>query len=171
MSYTENLLRATDFAVYLKGVRGEWIPYPESGKIFSTTTGEFLSTSVIRGYHSISFTLSYGGKRYCSRVTLHRALWVLCRGIPLSLKAEVDHIDKNRDNNVLSNLRLMSNAENSQRKLTWELAEEIRRRYAEGEIQAKLAEEYGVSPTTIWEVLSRRTYRNPPEKMYCRRRI
>ena len=171
MSYTENLLRATDFAVYLKGVRGEWIPYPESGKIYSTLTQDFVQTADTNGYQTIAFTLTHGGRCYRSRVSLHRALWVLCRGIPLSLKAEVDHIDKNRDNNVLSNLRLISNAENSQRKLTWELAEEIRRRYAEGESRAKLAEEYGVSTTTIWEVLARRTYRNPPEKMYCRRRI
>ncbi len=171
MSYTENLIRATDFAVFLKGMRGEWVAYPESGKIYSTLTGKFLNATVIRGYHSISLSISYGGRSYRSRISLHRALWVLCRGIPLSLKAEVDHIDKNKDNNVLSNLRLISNAENSQRKLTWELAEDIRRRYAEGERRAKLAEEYGVSLTTVWEVLARRTYRNPPEKMHCRRRV
>ena len=38
MSYTENLIRSTDFAVFIKGCRGEWIPYPESGRIFSTVT-------------------------------------------------------------------------------------------------------------------------------------
>lgn len=171
MSYTENLIRATDFAVFLKGLRGEWIAYPESGKIFSTVTGEFLATAVNRGYHSISFSLTYGGRCYKSRVPLHRALWVLCQGIPLSLKAEVDHIDKNRDNNVLANLRLISNAENSHRKLSWEAAEDIRRRHAEGESQRVLAAAYGVSMATVWDVLARRTYRNPPEKMHCRRRI
>ena len=171
MSYTENLIRATDFAVFLKGLRGEWIAYPESGKIYSTLTGDFLTTTLNRGYHSLSFSLSYGGKRYNSRIPLHRALWVLCRGIPLSLKAEVDHIDKNRDNNVLANLRLISNAENSHRKLSWEAAEDIRRRNAEGESQRALAAAYGVSMAAVWDVLARRTYRNPPEKMYCRRRI
>ena len=43
MSYTENLIRATDFAVFLKGLRGEWIAYPEGGKIYSTLTGDFLT--------------------------------------------------------------------------------------------------------------------------------
>ena len=171
MSKTDHLIRSTDFAVFLKGTRGEWIPYPESGKIYSTLTQDFVQTADTNGYQTIAFTLTHGGRCYRSRVSLHRALWVLCRGIPLSLKAEVDHIDKNRDNNVISNLRLISNAENVPRKLTFEAAEEIRRLYAEGRSQTRLAKEFGVSRATVRKIIHRITYRNPPEKMYCRRRI
>ena len=165
MSKTDNLIRATDFAIFLKGARGEWIPYPESGKIYSTVTQDFVQTADTDGYQTIAFTLTHGGRCYRSRVSLHRALWVLCRGIPLSLKAEVDHIDGNRANNVIGNLRLISNAENVPHKLSFEAAEEIRRRHAEGESQTGLAKEFGVSRSSVRKVLRRETFRSPPEKM------
>ena len=171
MSKTDNLIRATDFAIFLKGARGEWIPYPESGKIYSTVTQDFVQTADTNGYQSIAFTLTHGGRCYRSRVSLHRALWVLCRGIPLSLKAEVDHIDGNRANNVIGNLRLISNAENSPRKLSWEKAEEIRAKFRAGATKTALAEEYGVGRTTVQGVIARRTYKHPPEKMPVWRHI
>ncbi len=171
MSYTENLIRSTDFAVFMKGCRGEWIPYPDSGKIFSKNTGEFIRTQKIAGYHSISFRFTHAGQNMSTRIPLHRALWVLCNGMPLSLLAEVDHIDGNKDNNCISNLRLISNAENSSRKLSWEKAEEIRAKFRAGATKTALAEEYGVGRTTVQGVIARRTYKHPPEKMPVWRHI
>lgn len=171
MSYTENLIRSTDFAVFMKGCRGEWIPYPESGKIFSTVIQDFVKTQKTAGYHSIAFRFTHAGQQMSTRIPLHRALWVLCNGLPLSLKAEVDHIDGNKDNNVLSNLRLISNAENSHQKLSWEKAEEIRAKHRAGATKTALAEEYGVGRTTVQGVIARRTYKHPPEKMPVWRHI
>ena len=171
MNGTDNLIRATDFAVFVKGLRGEWIPYPESGKIYSTVTGEFLKTQKVNGYLRLALTHTSGGKTYKSCIPFHRALWVLCHGVPLSLRAEVDHIDKNRENNTISNLRLISKEENTPRKLDYETAEKIRRQYAEGKTQRELAEEYGRGKSTIGDIIRRETFRCPPEKMYCKRRI
>ena len=169
MAKTDNLIRATDFAVYLKGMRGDWVAHPDTGRIYSNSTGDFLKPSIKAGYPSLRIRLSFGDKEICGRVSVHRAMWVLCRGIPLSLDAEVDHIDQNKENNRLDNLRLVFRDENRIRKLTFEDAEEIRRRYAAGEKQRVLAQEYGISKSTTGEIIRRKTYKNPPKTMYSGR--
>ena len=107
MAKTDNLIRATDFAVYIKGMRGDWVAHPDTGRIYSNSTGDFLKPAVKAGYPSLRIRLSFGDKEIRGRVSVHRAMWVLCRGIPLSLDAEVDHIDQNKENNRLDNLRLV----------------------------------------------------------------
>jgi DNA invertase Pin-like site-specific DNA recombinase len=87
----------------------------------------------------------------------------------MSLDAEVDHIDRNRQNNRLENLRLVYKDENRCRKLAYKDAEEIRRRYAEGETQKALAKAYGISKTAVGEIVRRETYKHPPKEMTCRR--
>ena len=169
MAKTDNLIRSTDFAVYLKGMRGDWVAHPDTGRIYSNSIGDFLKPSVKAGYPSLRIRLSFGDKEICGRVSVHRAMWVLCRGIPLSLDAEVDHIDQNKENNRLDNLRLVFRDENRIRKLTFEDAEEIRRRYAAGEKQRVLAQEYGISKSTTGEIIRRKTYKNPPKTMYSGR--
>ena len=171
MTKTDNLIRATDFAVFLKGCRGEWIPYPESGRIFSTITGDFLKTFMASGYPSLTLSMKHGGQTYKTCIPFHRALWVLCYGIPFSLRAEVDHIDRNKHNNTISNLRLLSKEENTPHKLSYEIAEEIRSRHAQGETQTALAGEFGVSRSSIRQIIYRTSYPHPPEKMYCGRRL
>ena len=169
MAKTDNLIRSTDFAVYLKGMRGDWVAHPDTGRIYSNSIGDFLKPSVKAGYPSLRIRLSFGDKEICGRVSVHRAMWVLCRGIPLSLDAEVDHIDQNKENNRLDNLRLVFRDENRIRKLTFEDAEEIRRRYAAGEKQRVLAQEYGISKSTAGEIIRRKTHKNPPKVMYSGR--
>ena len=171
MSHTENLIRATDFVVFLKGIKREWIAYPESGKIFSTVTGEFLKTKKFCGYHVISISQRYAGKRYNTTTPFHRALWILTYGIPLSLRAEIDHIDGNKENNKISNLRLVSKEENTPHKLSFEIAEEIRRRYVDGETQTALGKEFGVSRQAIQHIICGRSYKHMPEKMHYRGRV
>ena len=171
MSYTENLIRATDFIVFLKGIRREWIAYPESGKIFSTVTGEFLKTKKLSGYHVLSISQRYAGKRYSTTIPFHRAIWILSRGIPLSLRAEVDHIDGDKENNCIGNLRLISKEENTPHKLNFEIAEEIRKRYVDGETQTALGKEFGVSRQAIQHIIYGRSYKHLPEKMHYRGHI
>ena len=165
MAKTDNLIRATDFAVFLKGMRGDWVVHPDTGRIYSNSIGDFLKPSVKAGYQSLVVNLKDGERYYQGRVSLHRAIWVLCRGIPLSLNAEVDHLDGDRENNRLENLRLVFRDENRIRKLTYENAEEIRRRYAAGEKQRTLAQEYGISKTSVGEIVRRETYKHPPKIM------
>ena len=169
MAKTDNLIRATDFAVYLKGMRGDWVAHPDTGRIYSNSTGDFLKPAVKAGYPSLRIRLSFGDKEICGRVSVHRAMWVLCRGIPLSLDAEVDHIDHNRENNRLENLRLISKQENTPHQITYADAEEIRRKRENGNTLKVLAEEYGISQSSVRNIIRRRTHKNPPKMMYSGR--
>ena len=169
MAKTDNLIRATDFAVYLKGMRGDWVAHPDTGRIYSNSTGNFLKPAVKAGYPSLRIRLSFGDKEICGRVSVHRAMWVLCRGIPLSLDAEVDHIDHNRENNRLENLRLISKQENTPHQITYADAEEIRRKRENGNTLKVLAEEYGISQSSVRNIIRRRTHKNPPKMMYSGR--
>ena len=169
MAKTDNLIRATDFAVYIKGMRGDWVAHPDTGRIYSNSTGDFLKPAVKAGYPSLRIRLSFGDKEIRGRVSVHRAMWVLCRGIPLSLDAEVDHIDHNRENNRLENLRLISKQENTPHQITYADAEEIRRKRENGNTLKVLAEEYGISQSSVRNIIRRRTHKNPPKMMYSGR--
>ena len=169
MAKTDNLIRSTDFAVYLKGMRGDWVAHPDTGRIYSNSIGDFLKPSVKAGYPSLRIRLSFGDKEICGRVSVHRAMWVLCRGIPLSLDAEVDHIDHNRENNRLENLRLISKQENVPHQITYAEAEEIRRKREDGNTLKALAEEYGISQSSVRNIIRRKTHKNPPKVMYSGR--
>ena len=169
MAKTDNLIRATDFAVYLKGMRGDWVAHPDTGRIYSNSIGNFLKPAVKAGYPSLRIRLSFGDKEICGRVSVHRAMWVLCRGIPLSLDAEVDHIDHNRENNRLENLRLISKQENTPHQITYADAEEIRRKRENGNTLKVLAEEYGISQSSVRNIIRRRTHKTPPKMMYSGR--
>ena len=169
MAKTDNLIRSTDFAVYLKGMRGDWVAHPDTGRIYSNSIGDFLKPSVKAGYPSLRIRLSFGDKEICGRVSVHRAMWVLCRGIPLSLDAEVDHIEHNRENNRLENLRLISKQENVPHQITYADAEEIRRKREDGNTLKALAEEYGISQSSVRNIIRRKTHKNPPKVMYSGR--
>ena len=169
MAKTDNLIRSTDFAVYLKGMRGDWVAHPDTGRIYSNSIGDFLKPSVKAGYPSLRIRLSFGDKEICGRVSVHRAMWVLGRGIPLSLNAEVDHIDHNRENNRLENLRLISKQENVPHQITYADAEEIRRKREDGNTLKALAEEYGISQSSVRNIIRRKTHKNPPKVMYSGR--
>ncbi|MBR5815437.1 MAG: HNH endonuclease [Methanocorpusculaceae archaeon] len=169
MTKTDNLIRASDFAVFVKGMRGDWIAHPDTGRIYSNCIGDFIKPTLRSGYQAIHLDIRQGDSEYKGKISLHRAIWILCRGIPTSLAAEVDHIDRNKDNNRLDNLRLVFRDENRVRKITYEDAEEIRRRYAAGEKQRSLAKAYGISKTSVGEITRRETYQNPPKVMHSGR--
>ena len=169
MSKTENLIRATDYAVFVKGMRGDWVAYPDSGRIYSNVTQDFLKTYDLNGYLILSLTLKHGGTRYQSTIPMHRAMWILCRGIPPYLYADVDHIDGNRKNNCIGNLRLLAHEENSRRHLTYAEAEAIRRRRDDGASLRALATEFNISRSTVHNVVTGKTHTRVPEKMVCGR--
>ena len=150
-------------------MRGDWVAHPDTGRIYSNSIGDFLKPSVKAGYPSLRIRLSFGDKEICGRVSVHRAMWVLCRGIPLSLDAEVDHIDHNRENNRLENLRLISKQENVPHQITYADAEEIRRKREDGNTLKALAEEYGISQSSVRNIIRRKTHKNPPKVMYSGR--
>ena len=100
---------------------------------------------------------------------MHRAMWILCRGIPPYLYADVDHIDGNRKNNCIGNLRLLAHEENSRRHLTYAEAEAIRRRRDDGASLRALATEFNISRSTVHNVVTGKTHTRVPEKMVCGR--
>ena len=104
MAKTDNLIRASDFAVFVKGMRGDWVAHPDTGRIYSNCIGDFIKPTIRSGYQSIHLDVRHGDSEYKGKISLHRAIWILCRGIPTSLAAEVDHIDRNKENNCLDNL-------------------------------------------------------------------
>ena len=132
---------------------------------------KFLKTKKLSGYHVLSISQRYAGKRYSTTIPFHRAIWILSRGIPLSLRAEVDHIDGDKENNCIGNLRLISKEENTPHKLNFEIAEEIRKRYVDGETQTALGKEFGVSRQAIQHIIYGRSYKHLPEKMHYRGHI
>lgn len=83
----------------------EFISYdPVSGRLYakcnsiSATKGDLLDTTInIHGYRVINI----GG----SQRLAHRIIWLIVNG---SLPTQIDHIDRNRSNNAISNLRDVS---------------------------------------------------------------
>lgn len=78
-----------------------WIkPFIPNG----TTPGSEVGSLTSRGYYSFRFR----GKRHYN----HRTVLLLSGVFPPSGKHEVDHMDRNRTNNHLSNLRWVTRSEN-----------------------------------------------------------
>lgn len=84
----------------------------EDGKVFSTITFKYLTPIVMNnGYIMYSFGSASNGTR--KQIYAHR-LVAYCYGMLKSLDDEmcIDHIDSNKSNNCLSNLRAATYSEN-----------------------------------------------------------
>ena len=145
------LCSAADFYIMEKIRSGEWVPSLDTGQVYSTRKKGFLTPRKTRGYSMISY------------VRLSHIIWIAANGaIPYGM--QIDHINGDREDDRLCNLRLVSRSENimlSMATLTYSQAEEIRRKYTEGNSIRKLAKEYSVEKTVIWRVINNKTYTKP----------
>lgn len=135
----------------------------DTGEIYSTSIrgyeGEHikLKGSVCSGYivHTISFN---GIKKQCRA---HQIVWISANGLYDKEKYQIDHINRNRQDNRLSNLRLVTckeNIANQERHGTNILSIEDRLKVCElfyiGHMKMReIAEDFGVSKSTIFNII------------------
>ena len=82
----------------------EHFPSDRAWKIWNTRdAGEIAGSTTLQGYRRIKMF----GKQYLS----HRILYEMANG-PIAECLQIDHIDQNKGNNALSNLRLATDTEN-----------------------------------------------------------
>lgn len=112
------------------------------------------------------------GERF--RCLAHRVVWFALRG-PIPSGLTIDHSDFDRGNNRLSNLELVTMAENTRRAVAagrldphapknWSISpktvREIRGRLASGTAQGAVARELGLTPNVVNRIARGRTYRS-----------
>jgi len=160
-------LRLADRVILSKILAGTWKLDAENGEIISRSTGKPLRfRPKNNGY--LSTRIRYKG--YLVNVTKHRAVYIAgnCRtmdDLPIDLNLQIDHINGKIEDCRLANLRLIPFWDNNhplsgrkKRIFTDDQVGEIRRRYADGEPPRILAEEFGVTKSTIHRIVSRKTY-------------
>ena len=156
MTKYSQYVRRNDYFVICKQMRGDWIPNFVDGKIYSTVIDGYLTPSVNDcGYQVLSIDSGYGKHT----VTLHRALWVMRHGIPCNPDMEVDHINHNKQDNRLCNLRLVTVSDNHRnRPEKFARAEAIRAEREAGATTAELASKYQYSQRMIRNIVANERY-------------
>ncbi|MDU9376537.1 hypothetical protein McpSp1_11590 [Methanocorpusculaceae archaeon Sp1] len=157
------LIHAGDYAAWYKHATGEWIYDFASGQITNRRTGRLVPFRVKpNGYLEADVIVK--GVRI--NVRKHRAIWVAAHGIlaiPVDYALEVDHINHNRFDCRLENLRLVRPEENRNNRVRFfddPAIREIRRRHREESASfTELAREFGVCHTTISRIVKRLTYK------------
>lgn len=134
------------------------------GRLRNNHTGHIQKPRDSRGYKSVAIYLNGKTKAY----PIHRLVAeAFC--FKQANKTEVDHIDGDRGNNAVGNLRWVTRSENIQyvsqrgkhpkRKLTVEQVREIREKYKNGQTSFwKLGREYNVNPKSICGIVNRTSY-------------
>ena len=157
MSKYRGLIRKNDYLVIVKQLRGEWIPNFEEGKIYSTAVNGYLTPATDRdGYLTLGIQIEE--EKRC-HIRMNRAIWVMRHGIPCDPTLEVDHINRNRQDNRLCNLRLVTPSENKRNNPEkFARAEAIRAEYAAGATTKELAEKYAYSRRMILNIIANERY-------------
>ena len=157
---------------------GKWKQLKKS-RYFVSYTGQILSIEfngfhyvkqrIEHGYYRVALNL-YGGKS--SMHSVHRLVAQLFKKNPKDLPL-VGHKDNNKLNNVASNLLWCTHSQNSQHsydtnnrepsrtcKITDYDVKRIRRLFAQGRSQRKLAVEYGITQGHVSELVNRKKRNN-----------
>ncbi len=145
---------------------GSIVVDPSSGVVYSTRSRwGACAPRVMLGHNQQGYrthTLRVGDKAVPG-VRAHRIVWISVNGgIPDGLMP--DHINRNRSDNRIENLRLVNaagNASNRRRydgeanpraKLSAGNVEQIRQDRAAGMTQAAIAQKFGVSRAQVWNI-------------------
>lgn len=150
------------------------------GEVYSIKSAKVLRPV----YHGDGYPMVtlYDGRGGHCRTTIHKLVTAAFIG-PRPSDCTVDHVDNDKTNNAVENLRYISRAQNTsrahkqgrvsypgncdnRRKLTPELVANLRRELEQlplrrGE-KKKLAEKYGISPYTLTQIERRRAWKNVP---------
>ncbi|MCZ0860977.1 HNH endonuclease, partial [Methanocorpusculum sp. MG] len=162
------ILHAGDYAAWYKHATGDWIYDFAGGQITSRRTGRLVPFRVTPdGYLEASVII----KGIRIHIRKHRAIWIAAHGIlalPIDYALEIDHINHNRTDCRLENLRLVRpevNRRNRPGLLSDDTVRTIRRRYREEIISmAELAREFGLCRKTISRIIHHKTYRSIPDE-------
>ena len=151
--------------------RGDFTIDFTAGRIYRPNGRELVGYKSKKGY--VYVNLYENG--VCYKTLKHRIIYVcyqgLC-GLNIGEDLEVDHIDGDKTNNSILNLRMVTGSENcrnpntikygektSQAKFTNETAEEIRSLYLEGgNTCSSIAQMFSVSIDTTWKIIANKTY-------------
>lgn len=83
--------------------------YPD-GKIWSCKYKKFLKPNTIKGgYKRVCLTDNEGNIKF---YLLHRVVYEAITGEPIPPGMEINHIDERKDNNIVSNLELVTHKQN-----------------------------------------------------------
>ena len=129
---------------------------------YKPLTGELVSKRVSsRGGQKAKYLLTSIHTKYGNHHFLtHRAIWKWVYGIEPEMT--IDHINRNPRDNRVWNLRHVSYTtqlrDHGSCRLTVDDVRVIKRRLAAGEMQKVIAAEYDVTPTTISNINTGRTW-------------
>lgn len=75
-----------------------------TGEIRKDTTGKILKQCLSKGYYRVNLSLHGKRKHYC----VHVLVWIAYNGPYDTSKFVIDHMDRNKTNNNINNLRLVT---------------------------------------------------------------